>query len=97
MMHPIQCQYLEGTGLSNRLICFCTDSRAVARFLNRADVLDTHGGTVPSDSRRCSNWLPIQTTLNIDGKCAHRIVALIGLHLESFECNPIKLAANCVS
>jgi hypothetical protein len=51
MMHPIQCQcgtvrgHLEGTGLSNRLICYCTDCRAFARFLNRADVLDAQGGT----------------------------------------------------
>jgi hypothetical protein len=51
MMHPIQCQcgtvrgQLEGTGLCNRLICYCADCRAFARFLGRADVLDTQGGT----------------------------------------------------
>jgi hypothetical protein len=51
-MHPIQCQcgtvrgQLEGTGVSNRLICYCTDCRAYMRFLGRADdVLDKQGGT----------------------------------------------------
>lgn len=51
-MHPIQCKcgtvrgQLEGTGVNNRLICYCTDCRAFARFLDRAaDVLDEQGGT----------------------------------------------------
>jgi hypothetical protein len=51
-MHPIQCKcgtvrgQLEGTGVSNRLICYCTDCRAFARFLGRVDdVLDEQGGT----------------------------------------------------
>ncbi len=51
-MHPIQCQcgairgQLEGKGTHNRLICYCTDCRAFARFLGKApDVLDEQGGT----------------------------------------------------
>jgi hypothetical protein len=51
-MHPIQCKcgtvrsQLETTGVNNRLICYCTDCRAFARFLGRdADVLDKQGGT----------------------------------------------------
>lgn len=51
-MHLIQCQcgtvrgQLEGTGVHNRLICYCTDCRAFAGFLGRtADVLDKQGGT----------------------------------------------------
>lgn len=51
-MHPIQCKCgtirgrLEGTGVHNRLICYCTDCRAFARFLGRsAEVLDEQGGT----------------------------------------------------
>jgi hypothetical protein len=50
-MHSIQCQcgavrgQLEGKGVSNRVVCFCTDCRAFARFLGRADVLDGQGGT----------------------------------------------------
>lgn len=51
-MHPIQCKCgtirgrLEGTGVHNRLICYCTDCRAFARFLDQsADVLDGQGGT----------------------------------------------------
>lgn len=51
-MHPIQCKcgavrgHLEGAGVSSRLICYCTDCRAFARFLGRAaDVLDVQGGT----------------------------------------------------
>lgn len=51
-MHPIQCKcgavrgHLEGTGTSSRLICYCTDCRAFARFLGQAaEVLDGQGGT----------------------------------------------------
>ena len=51
-MHPIQCKcgtvrgQVEGTGVNNRLICYCADCRAFARFLGRAaDVLDKQGGT----------------------------------------------------
>jgi hypothetical protein len=51
-MHPIQCKcgtlrgQLEGTGVCNRLICYCTDCRAFASFLGRTvEVLDKQGGT----------------------------------------------------
>ncbi|MBW7833628.1 MAG: hypothetical protein H3C29_10470 [Simplicispira suum] len=51
-MHPVRCKcgtvrgQLEGTGIHNRLICYCTDCRAFARFLGKApDVLDEQGGT----------------------------------------------------
>jgi hypothetical protein len=51
-MHPIQCKcgavrgHLEGTGTSSRLICYCTDCRAFARFLGqKAEVLNEQGGT----------------------------------------------------
>ncbi|MDO8272920.1 MAG: DUF6151 family protein [Gammaproteobacteria bacterium] len=51
-MHPIQCKcgairgQLEGTGTHSRIICYCTDCRAFARFLDKAsDVLDKQGGT----------------------------------------------------
>ena len=51
-MHPIQCKcgtvrgQLEGTGVSSRIICYCTDCRAYIRFLDQAaDVLDGQGGT----------------------------------------------------
>lgn len=51
-MHPIQCKcgalrgQLEGTGVHNRLICYCTDCRAFAVFLGKTDdVLDQQGGT----------------------------------------------------
>ncbi|MGH8752007.1 MAG: DUF6151 family protein [Burkholderiales bacterium] len=51
-MHPIQCKcgafrgQLEGTGAHNRVICYCTDCRAFARFLGKApEVLDDQGGT----------------------------------------------------
>lgn len=52
MMHAIQCKcgtlrgQLEGTGVHNRLICYCKDCRAFAHFLGKADeVLDEQGGT----------------------------------------------------
>lgn len=51
-MHLIRCTcgavrgQLEGTGVHNRLICYCTDCRAFAGFLGRtAEVLDKQGGT----------------------------------------------------
>jgi hypothetical protein len=51
-MHPIQCKcgticgQIEGTGTSNRLICYCTDCRAFAYFLgDPTAVLDEPGGT----------------------------------------------------
>lgn len=50
-MHQIQCACgalrgsLASTGISSRLICYCTDCRAFARFLGRADTLDGRGGT----------------------------------------------------
>ena len=51
-MHPFQCRcgafrgQLEGTGSHNRVICYCTDCRAFARFLGKdSDVLDQQGGT----------------------------------------------------
>lgn len=45
------CGALRGTlcGLTcadvNRLVCHCTDCRALARHLQRPDILDAHGGT----------------------------------------------------
>lgn len=52
MKYSIQCQCgtvcgeLDGAGVHNRLICYCTDCRAYANFLGRgADVLDEQGGT----------------------------------------------------
>ena len=51
-MHAIQCQcgavkaVLDSIGISNRLICYCTDCRAFAHFLGKASyVLDNRGGT----------------------------------------------------
>lgn len=51
-MHAIQCKcgmlrgQLEGTGVHNRLICYCGDCRAFAHFLGKAaEVLDEQGGT----------------------------------------------------
>jgi hypothetical protein len=50
-MHPIQCACgairgtLEGAGTCNRVICYCPDCRAFARFLGRADLLDDRGGS----------------------------------------------------
>lgn len=37
------CAELEPAGLSIRLLCYCTDCRAFARFLKRAKVLDARG------------------------------------------------------
>ncbi|MDP2746694.1 DUF6151 family protein [Pseudomonas sp.] len=51
-MHSIQCQCgavrgeLDSIGVSNRIICYCTDCRAFAHFLGKAPfVLDKQGGT----------------------------------------------------
>ncbi len=51
-MHPVQCKcgtvrgHLDGTGVHSRVICYCTDCRAFAKFLGRAaEVLDEQGGT----------------------------------------------------
>lgn len=50
-MHRIQCNcgtiraQLDSFGISNRVICYCTDCRAFALFLERPDVLDSKGGT----------------------------------------------------
>lgn len=50
-MHPIQCDCgairgeIRGTGTTNRVICYCTDCRAFARFLGKPGVLDGQGGT----------------------------------------------------
>ncbi|MDP5138128.1 DUF6151 family protein [Rheinheimera baltica] len=51
-MHSIQCNCgavkgkLENIGTSNRLICYCTDCRAFAHFLDKAPaILDAQGGT----------------------------------------------------
>jgi len=50
-MLSLQCQcgalraQLEPAGLSNRLLCYCTDCRAFARLLGRSDLLDAQGGT----------------------------------------------------
>lgn len=51
-MHPIQCHcgairgQIEGKGTHNRVICYCTDCRAFARYLGKsAEVLDGQGGT----------------------------------------------------
>lgn len=51
-MHRLQCQCgalrgeISGKGTSSRVICYCSDCRAFANFLDRAiDVLDEQGGT----------------------------------------------------
>ncbi|WP_306518553.1 DUF6151 family protein [Rheinheimera sp.] len=55
-MHQLQCKcgvvrgHINTKGLHNRLICYCTDCRAYARFLTKAaahaqTILDTSGGT----------------------------------------------------
>lgn len=51
-MHRIQCKcgtirgQLDGTGISNRVVCYCTDCQAFAKFLGKSnEVLDVHGGT----------------------------------------------------
>lgn len=51
-MHTIQCQcgtvraQLQGTGISSRVLCYCTDCRAFARFLGQSEqIMDRQGGT----------------------------------------------------
>lgn len=50
-MHKVQCNCgairanLDPAGVSNRAICYCTDCRAFALFLERPDILDRSGGT----------------------------------------------------
>lgn len=51
-MHTLQCQcgtvraQLTGSGLATRVLCYCTDCRAFARFLGQPErVLDRQGGT----------------------------------------------------
>lgn len=40
------CARIDDKALHNRLVCYCTDCRAYAHFLRRADeVLDSQGGT----------------------------------------------------
>lgn len=52
MKHTVQCQcgsvrgHIHGKGASNRVVCYCSDCRAFARFLGCPDgMLDAHGGT----------------------------------------------------
>ncbi len=52
MMHPIQCQCgtvkgeISGSGPHSRVICYCKDCRAFARFLgDEQRTLDAQGGT----------------------------------------------------
>lgn len=52
MMHRIQCKcgiirgHIHDTGICNRVVCYCADCRAFAKFLGRSnEVLDAHGGT----------------------------------------------------
>lgn len=51
-MHPVRCKcgsvsgQIEGSGASVRVVCYCVDCRAFARYLGRnAEVLDAQGGT----------------------------------------------------
>jgi hypothetical protein len=51
-MHKIQCQcgalsgHVRGAGTCSRVVCYCADCQAFAKFLGRAgDVLDAQGGT----------------------------------------------------
>lgn len=51
-IHPIQCKCgtvrgeVVGKGVNTRVVCYCKDCRAFARFLGNADaVLDAQGGT----------------------------------------------------
>ncbi|WP_099035857.1 DUF6151 family protein [Lacimicrobium alkaliphilum] len=51
-MHNIQCQcgklqgHIVGNGISSRVVCYCADCQAFARYLECADrVLDSDGGT----------------------------------------------------
>lgn len=51
-MHKIQCQcgalsgHVRGAGTCSRVVCYCADCQAFAKFLGRAgDILDAQGGT----------------------------------------------------
>ena len=51
-MHKLQCKcgslrgQIQGTGTCSRVVCYCADCRAFAKYLGCADdVLDQHGGT----------------------------------------------------
>ena len=51
-MHKIRCKcgslrgHIQGTGTCNRLVCYCADCRAFAKYLGNAqEVLDAQGGT----------------------------------------------------
>ena len=51
-MHQIQCQcgtvkgHIQDEGPCNRIMCYCADCQAFAKFLGHADeILDTQGGT----------------------------------------------------
>ncbi len=51
-MHKIECEcgklqgQIVGDGTCNRLVCYCADCRAFAKFLGRAEaILDAKGGT----------------------------------------------------
>ncbi len=51
-MHRIQCKcgtirgQIHDTGTCNRVVCYCSDCQAFAKFLGKSnEVLDVHGGT----------------------------------------------------
>lgn len=51
-MHRIQCRcgtirgHIHGAGTCNRIVCYCADCQAFAKFLGHSnEVLDVHGGT----------------------------------------------------
>lgn len=51
-MHRIQCKcgdlrgHIAGSGTCSRVVCYCSDCQAFAKYLGRSnDVLDAHGGT----------------------------------------------------
>lgn len=51
IMHTIQCKcgslrgHIQGTGTCSRVVCYCSDCRAFAKYLgNPNDVLDANGG-----------------------------------------------------
>jgi hypothetical protein len=52
MKHNIRCKcgsirgHVHGKGINNRVVCYCSDCQAFAKFLEcQNEVLDTHGGT----------------------------------------------------
>lgn len=52
MMHKIQCEcgsllgHIGGKGITSRVICYCSDCQAFAKYLGKSDnILDAHGGT----------------------------------------------------